>query len=148
MATTRALAATGEQIAKTELTVTSALDIPVVVYLPGIDASTGALDGQSYSIFANAKGKIEVRKLDDSFVALIPAGCAFQFTANEGDDTWAVSPLPGNLVATPAFATNGAVTPTLGANAPTGTTTASSKWMKIVGQDGVTYVFPVWTSTL
>ncbi len=118
MATTRALAATGEAIEDSELTVTSALAFTVKAFLPAIadGSSTTVAAGYTCTVAANAAGDIEIVDSVGRRVGLVKAGSTRQFIAH-GDATspqWVESGQLSELPAAAALATNGTLLPLLG----------------------------------
>lgn len=118
MATTRALAATGELIEDSELTVTSALAASVKAFLPKIDDGTGITVAAGYTctISANAVGSVEIVDIFGRRVVLVASGTTRQVAAfgNLADPSWIVSAVKMKLPATAALATNGTLLPALG----------------------------------
>lgn len=97
MALSRAIAATGETVSKTERLVTSALTIPVKVFLPEIAAGASATVAAGFStrIVALSTGTIEVVDFIGKRVALVGGYGAIQVQA-KGDanfNFWTVAPL-------------------------------------------------------
>ena len=118
MATTRALAATGEAIEDSELTVTSALAISVKAFLPEVASGSGATvaAGFTCTVSANAAGDIEIVDVVGRRIAVVASGTTQQFVAHgdANDPQWVVSGVLTELPAAAALASNGTLLPLLG----------------------------------
>jgi hypothetical protein len=156
MALTRAIAASGEQISNTELTVTNALTVNAVVFLPGIKDGSGATVAESavVTIYNNGTAYLEVLDSFSRRVYIMAPGEATQFDAKaqvtsalDLANTWLARPYQEALsFKASQIGTNGAVVPTLSSNGPTSMTAASAGWLKIVSADGVARYIPFWTA--
>lgn len=151
MALTRALAASGEQITNTERTVTSALAVDVVAFLPEIAAGAGATVAEGYTVTvqANAAGSVEIRDIFGRRIGRVARGEVRQFIAvgDASSNRWLAVAALEQLVSGGALATNGAQTPTLGANLPTGAATASANWLRVQLPNGDFGLLCVWDET-
>ena len=147
MALTRALAATGEQIEDSEVTVTSALAVNVKAFLPAIEEGTGATVATGYSclVLANAAGDIEIVDIFGRRVVMVQAGEAWQVKAN-GDvnrPVWTVSPALYQLQIGNAQPSAGSTTPALGTTSPA--SSATVKWIEATLADGTIGYIACWT---
>jgi len=148
MATTRALAASGEVIEDSELSVTSALAANVKATLPAIEdgATTTVADGFQVLVNANAAGDVEIVDTFGKRVALVQAGESVMFKAN-GDvnrPVWTYA-RQGNILAIgQAQPAAGSSTPALGTTGPAASGTV--KWIGPVQLvDGTVAYIPCWT---
>jgi len=148
MATTRALAASGEQIEDSELSVTSALAVNVKAFLPAIEdgATTTVADGFAVLVQANAAGDVEIVDVFGRRVAMIQAGESAVLKAN-GDvnrPVWSVSPATNILSIGQAQPSAGSSTPALGTTGPAASGTV--KWIGPVQLlDGTLAYIACWT---
>jgi hypothetical protein len=101
MALTRAIAASGESVTNTENYVSSALTIPVQVYLPVVNAgaTTTVAVGDRIEFESTAGGSIEVLTAAGRRVGVVPGygsaiAVAQQGTVQSADDTWTFTPMP------------------------------------------------------
>ena len=147
MALTRALAATGEQIEDSEVTVTSALAVNVKAYLPEVDdgSTTTVAAGFQTLVMANAAGDVEVVDIVGRRVGVVQAGSARVFTA-AGDATrpeWVSAPASKQLQIGNAQPAAGSTTPALGTTCPAASGTV--KWVAGTLADGTAAYIPCWT---
>lgn len=148
MALTRALAADGEQIEDSELSVTSALALNVKAFLPAIEdgATTTVASGYAVLVQANAAGDVEIVDVFGRRIVLVQAGESAVLKAN-GDvnrPVWTVSGATNILSVGQAQPSAGSSTPALGTTGP-----ASSGTVKWIGPiqllDGTVAFIPCWT---
>lgn len=150
MALTRALAGDGEQISKTELTVTSALAQNVKVFLPVIDDGTnGDVAGTCIGFEANSTGGIMVLDNYGHLIVTLAPGDRREVVAiatgtNVGVWKQVTAPTQRRMIRTEDKLTNGAVAAVLTANGPTGMGTAVSGWTQEVLPDGTIAKRPYW----
>jgi len=148
MATTRALAATGEVIEDSELSVTSALAVNVKAWLPAVEDGTGTTVATGYQVLvqANAAGDVEVVDTFGRRVHTVQAGEAAILKAN-GDvnrPDWTVFQEANILSVGQAQPSAGSTTPALGTTCPAASGTV--KWIGPVQLlDGTVAYIPCWT---
>lgn len=147
MALTRALAADGEQIEDSELSVTSALALNVKAFLPAIEEGTGATVASGYAVLvqANAAGDVEIVDVFGRRVVLVQAGESAVLKAN-GDvnrPVWTVSGTTPILAIGNALIAAGSTTPALGTTCPAASATV--KWVGIQLIDGTLGNVAVWS---
>ena len=147
MALTRALAATGEQIEDSEVTVSSALAANVKAFLPAIEDGTGATVATGYQclVLANAAGDVEIVDIFGRRVAMVQAGQAIALKAN-GDvnrPVWTVTEVANILQIGNAQPSAGSTTPALGTTCPAASATV--KWIEGTLADGTAAFIPAWT---
>ena len=147
MALTRALAATGEQIEDSELSVTSALAVNVKAFLPAIEDGTGATVDNTYSVLvqANAAGDVEIVDIFGRRVAMVQAGSAKVLRA-QGDvnrPVWQVFDSAPILSIGNAAASAGSTTPALGTTCPAASATV--KWTAVQLVDGTIGYIATWS---
>ena len=152
MALTRAIAASGEVVTNTELTVTANIAGKNVVYLPAIgNGSGGTAAAQATIGFVNAHASATLEILDANgarvFYLLPQSEVMLKAHGDATYGFWEPQSVPSSLTVKAAqVGTNGSVTPTLGANGPAGMTAASTGWLKIVDANGVAKYIPTWTA--
>jgi len=147
MALTRAIAATGEQIEDSEVTVTSALDVNVKAWLPAIDdggTTTVAALWQTL-VMANGAGDVEVVDIFGRRVALVQAGEAIALKATGDVDrpVWVSFPVANQLQVGNAAKAAGSTTPALGTTCPAASGTV--KWIDATLVDGTAGYIACWT---
>lgn len=147
MALTRALAADGEQIEDSELSVTSALALNVKAFLPAIEEGTGATVAAGYAtlVQANAAGDVEIVDVFGRRVVMVQAGESAVLKAN-GDvnrPVWTVSPATAKLSIGLAEPVAGTTTPALGTTCPAASATV--KWIEVQLLDGTIANVPAWS---
>lgn len=152
MALTRALAGDGEQISKTELTVTSALAQNVKVFLPVIDNGTnGDVVGTCIGFEANSTGSIMVLDNYGHLIVTLSPGDRREVVAIATDATGLVGvwkPVSAGtqrrMIRAEDKLVNGTVAAVLTANGPAGMGTAVAGWTQEVLPDGTIAKRPYW----
>lgn len=159
MATSRALAADGEQIQSTELVVTSALAFPVTAILPPIgDGTAGTVtDDSSLAVWANGAGSVLLKDQYGHLLVTVPPGETIILNARvatqggAGVAAFSRWLIQANAESLPLKAieeqVNGAgAAVTFGATTPAAITTPGSvnRFMKVVLSDGTFGYIPVW----
>lgn len=147
MALTRALAATGEVIEDSEVTVTSALSTTVKAWLPAIDdgGTTTVAAGFQTLVMANGSGDVEIVDVFGRRVHTVLAGSAvvFKATGDLARPVWVPFHMPNQLQIGLAVAAAGATTPALGTTCPAASGTV--KWIGATLVDGTAGYIPCWT---
>ena len=108
-------------------------------------AGSTEVAGNTHTIACESTGMVIVLDAVGRRAGILGPHQAVAFRAVNVNQDWQVEPVPRLLQLTAGnVQANAAATPTLGTTAPTGAT-GPAKWMKVIGEDGVLYVSPLWT---
>lgn len=148
MATQRTIAANMEQILKAEQQITMPLAAPVTAILPPVLDGSGltvAANGAILSASCTSTGSLTLQDAYGHNIGTVAPGGYEEFMSQNGQ--WVRVPAVAQLaLQLGQKATNGAVTPLLGANAPTAVVTTANPtfWYQVLLHDGTVGYIPVW----
>lgn len=152
MATLRAIAATGETIVNTELTVTSALAGDVDTFLPAIGSGAGATVAAGYQVIVNSTstGRVRLLSAKGELIAVVGAGQSNVLIAH-GDATygwwqWVPVETVASLIAAQETAVGAGAAIAFGATTPGAIATPATvnRFIKMIASDGLPVYIPGW----